>query len=226
MQSFLWSNAVFRPIDPHCIQFGPHATPPRQIADDLIQADDADDLEIMILCHFLHGRACALPALLPINGDRGGHRLAAVAPDDIDRFQDRRAGGDHIINDQHPPADGPAEDQPAFAVILDFLAAATERVAGLILFLEGDRERRRERDPLVGRAINHIEAEPGAADRGRVKSAERGQALAVIKTTVVEKIGTQAPGFQSEFAEAQHLFFDGEFNKRLLIILHSDFRVV
>ena len=63
---------------------------------------------------------------------------------------DRGARGDHIINNQYPPVDGPAEDQPVLVVILRFLAVAAERIAGLIMFLQSDRERRRERNPLLG----------------------------------------------------------------------------
>ena len=98
-----------------------------------------------------------------------------------------------------------ADQHAAFAVRLGFLAVEGQRqVAAAARVFAG--QRGRQRDALVGRPEQHVEAEP-ARRRAHRRSSRPASASAApeSKRPGVEEIRAVAPGLERELAEAQRL---------------------
>src|SRR4051812_34706108 len=93
----------------------------------------------MLSLELLHGRAGALTSFLPVERERDGNGFSASLADEIERFTDGGASGDHIVDDHHASAKCRAHDVAAFAVILGFLAV--ERVRNVAAVMLGERDR-------------------------------------------------------------------------------------
>ena len=70
------------------------------------ECDDAHTLESMLRLELLYRRTGALTPFLPVERECNGGGLGAGAADEIQRFANRSACGDHVVDDDHAPAHG------------------------------------------------------------------------------------------------------------------------
>src|SRR5690606_10695308 len=120
-------------------------------------------------------------------------------------FANRGAGGDDVVDHQHPAAGQPGTDQLAtLAMGLGFLAVEGDRQvasAPRVLACQCGRQR----DALVGGAEQQVEPDAGGVDRVRVTGGEPGQGGARVEASGIEEVGAGAPRLEGELAKAQRV---------------------
>jgi len=104
-------------------------------------------------------------------------------------------------------------------VILGFLAVEGEGEV-LAALRKGDGDRGDERDALVGRAEQHVELDAAGFGGFGVEFGEFAERVAIVEQAGVEEIGRKPPCLGLEFAKAQYLATDGEFDE-ILTKIHS-----
>jgi hypothetical protein len=150
-------------------------------------------------------------------GDAG--RLGAGGTDQLHRFTEVPAG--IVVDDQHLALEQRGADQePAFAVVLGFLAVVGKRHIAA-LFRQRHRGGGGEDDALVGRPENHVKLYGAAADGFCIKTRQLQYAVAIIEQAGVEEVRRGASGFGDECAKTQYLLAQRKTNKILTKIAHS-----
>ena len=199
-----------------------HAGDFLEIAEDLIQVDDADHRNRELRLHFLNGGQLTLALLLSVQSHQYAGRSGASLLNAFNGFAHSRASRDDIINNQHPPLQRGTHDVAALAMGLRLLAV--EGVGQIQAVVAGQRNRRggRQGDALVGGAEDHIAFQIRAGQRLGVELPEPCQVTAALKQPGVEEVGAAAPGLELELAKAQYFARDGEFNEFALIGFHYD----
>ena len=137
----------------------------------------------------------------------------------INAFADRGAGSHDIVDNNNPLAlQALADHEAALAVVLDLLAV--ESIADLTppLLVKGTQllhGRRAQRDALVGRAEEHVEAPACVVfglgvERFGVGGGDGADELGVREEAAVEEVGAGAVGFQLEGAEGEDVGGEAE----------------
>ena len=67
-------------------------------------------------------RQLAIATLFAVQRDQNASGLGLLRVDDLHHFADSGASGDHVVDDQYVTGQRGADQAPAFAVILGFLA--------------------------------------------------------------------------------------------------------
>src|SRR5690606_5692330 len=98
------------------------------------QRHNADHRHGEIAFHFLDCRQFTLAALLAVQRNQHTGSLRTLSLDDLHDFTNRRAGGDHVIDDQHTARQRRTHQGAAFAIILGFLPLATTEQVPILLF--------------------------------------------------------------------------------------------
>ena len=137
-----------------------------QSLDQRAECEDADAIYAIEPADFLHSRLGQqraadgiTSALLPVQGQGHAGRFGACGTDDVYRLADGRAGRDDVVNDQHAPAQCPADDAAAFTMCLGFFAIERERHITTVTLIERCRGDSGQRNAFVGRSEDHVEAE-------------------------------------------------------------------
>ena len=99
--------------------------------------------------------------------------------------------------------------------------AQGRQAADAVLFGQCGGRYGHQRDALVGRPEQHVELNARIDDGTRVIAAECRGGTAGIEQAGVEKVRTDAAGFECELAEAQYAEFDSEIDEFVLVILHG-----
>src|SRR5689334_13079879 len=94
----------------------------RESLDQIGQGQDADASQSELCRYFLHRRLRSLAALLAIERQSDAGRLRTRGADDLDRFANRRARRNHVVDDDDATLERTADDVAAFTVILRLLA--------------------------------------------------------------------------------------------------------
>src|SRR3954451_6091314 len=82
----------------------------RQGFDQRDEWDHAHTLEAVLRLELLHRRARALAPFLAVERERDGHRFRTCLANDVQRFTDGSARGDHVIDDHYTTAQRRADD--------------------------------------------------------------------------------------------------------------------
>ena len=170
---------------------------------------------------FLDGRKCALSALLPVQGNDEPRDFCTGSRDNLVGLAHGRAGRDDVIDDEHIARQRGADDAAALTVRFGFFAIERVRHVNVVMLGERCRGQRRQRDALVGRTKQHVEANVGLGDRGRVVAPQLGRGVAGVEETGVEKVRAGAPGFQREFTEPQYTEFECQFDEFSFVATHA-----
>src|SRR5690606_25256937 len=160
--------------------------------------------------HFLDGGQLALSALLSIECEYDTDRLGTGGSDDVDRLPNRRSGGDHIVDDEHAPAQLRPDDRASFAVILRVFAVECPRNAASMGIGERDRGGGDERDAFVRRTEQHIELDARLLNCIGIVATELRERASGVEQACVEEVGAETPGLELELAEAEHAKIEAE----------------
>mmetsp|Transcript_2622 Transcript_2622/g.3550 ORF Transcript_2622/g.3550 Transcript_2622/m.3550 type:complete len:497 (-) Transcript_2622:76-1566(-) len=186
----------------------------------VVEADHADDRDVVLVLHFLHGRGGALlpGLLLPVQRQAHAGRDAPRLVQVPHRLADGRAGRDHVVHDQHAPAlHGRAHQRAALPVVLGLLPVVHEVLVDAIVRGKAHRHGRDQRDALVGGAEQHVELHAAAHDGLGVEPPEPQQRLARAEQPGVEEVRRHPAGLERELPEAQHLLLQRELDELLLV---------
>lgn len=150
-------------------------------------------------------------AFLPVEGHDEARGKSLPRAKDRQRLGGGRSRREHVVEDHRAPPRGvgPHED-PAFAVILDLLAVKTPGDVASVAPGESDGRRAHERDALVRRSEEDLELEAARDQHLRVELTEGGEVLTAVERRKIEKVGTLAPGFEREAAEAERAAVEDE----------------
>ncbi len=185
-----------------------------QIGEQAVEIGDGNDRQPVLAADVLYGRnvegaALNCGLLLAVERDEHGGGFGPCRADQPDRFARGRSRGNHVIDDDHPAADGRAHGAAALAVILGFLAVVGEaHIAAQPR--QFHRDHRAERNALVRRAEQHVERHAALQQRARIKLRQPRQHGAVVEQTCVEKIGRLPPRLGGEVAKGNYAAVDGE----------------
>ena len=138
-----------------------------------------------------------LAPLLAVERDHDAGRRRAGAADDVDGLPDRRAGRDHVVDDQHAAAQRRADDAAAFAVVLGFLAVEGPGQAAAVM-LGQRRGRSRDQRECPCRPARTA-CRRGDRERARTASRRSGRAprwrRPVLNSPALKKYGLLRPDF-------------------------------
>jgi len=194
----------------------------------VIEAGDRPHRNAIKRLHFLGGGACGgcigrAASFLSIQCNQHRRWRCTMRPDQFDRFTNRGARRDHVIDDHHATSQGSANKRAALAVILCLLAIEGKRqvVAGPC---QRNRSGRGQRDALIGGPEEHVELPAFFLLRADqplgIELGEAPQALAIVKEPGIEEIRGVPAGLCSELAELQDACAQSEADK-LVTIFHS-----
>jgi hypothetical protein len=133
---------------------------------------------------------------------------------------DGGAGGDDVVDDQHPARQRRADEVAALAVVLGLLA-----VEAYGRSRRGGRPApppwRRQRDALVGGAEQHVEVDGRNRRWPGRRSGPAAPAAPVLNRPALKKYGLTRPDFRVN-SPKRSTPGRGEFEKGLLVILHGN----
>ena len=133
----------------------------------------------------------------------------------------RRPGRYDVIDDQHPAAERRADDAAAFAVRFRLLAVIAERNIHVLVLGQRGRRQCGERDALVSRAKNHVEANAGLGNCRGVITPEPGHSVAGVEQPRVEEVGADASGLERKLAKAQYAELECKVDEFSFVGLHE-----
>lgn len=174
------------------------------MTNEVFELEDARHRNCKGVLDLLDRGTVALAAFLSVEreNDPGGPGVRSAY--DFHRLANCCACCDDIVDDEYSPFERCAHDVAALTVIFGFLAIESPR----IITAMGIGERRcgdgDERDAFVGGSKQHVELDVRIDDGLGVEAPEPCQRLSRIEEPRVEKIWAHSPGFEFEFAEAQH----------------------
>jgi hypothetical protein len=144
---------------------------------DIGERCDAHHRKAIALLHLLHcgvwrKLAISARALHPVHRDQHGNGFGTGSADDVNGLGNRSTCRNDVINDDNPPLQGRAHQQPALAMVLGLFAVIRKRdIPAMHPCVIGKRHgrRSRQRDPLVGWPEQHVERHGGIDQCLRVK---------------------------------------------------------
>ena len=192
-----------------------------QVFNEVCEFDNTEHGNAIVLFHFLDGGEFTATFFLSVQGYHHPRRFGACRRDDVHGLADSGAGGDYVVNNQHPVNQRAADDVAAFTVILGLFTVEAEGDIAAVMFKHGHGGRGTQRDALVGRAEQHIKAHTAVDDGIGIVLAQFGQQAAGIEQAGIEEVGADTARFEGELTKAQYIGFDGKINKFFLVILHG-----
>src|SRR5262245_13258552 len=160
---------------------------------ELVDRGDREARHGELAFELAQGALLPLTALLPVDGHHEPGELdARGGPQERDRLADRGPGRGHVLDDHHALAVARlVTHQPsALAVVLLLLAVEAEGRVATMLARKGQRRRDHERDALVGRSEQDLEAVAQArADRVGVERAEALDLAPAAEAGEVHEVG-------------------------------------
>lgn len=90
-----------------------------------------------------------------------------------------------------------------------------------MMFSQRHGRRRRQRNALVGRAEQNVEADTALDDRRCVETPQLSQRGTGVEQPGIEEVRAGAPGLEGELTKAQNASINGKTNEIALIRLHE-----
>ena len=115
-----------------------------------------------------------------------------MGADQLDRFAHRGAGGNHVVDNQHPALQRRANQHAALAVVFGFFAVEGKRNVQAV-FGQHHRRGAGQVMPLVGRAKQHVEFHAAGADGLGVKRASLSKLAPWLNRPALKKYGDRRP---------------------------------